>query len=93
MASDDNFGIPHADDYLTQLGRRRLNTSESEILSQSIVKIKTLVAGYSPFKKQSAVIGIMQLLNKLEARFRKEKNRKNLARVYELQTVFEQLRY
>ncbi len=63
MASDDTFGIPHADDYLTQLGRRRLSTSESEILQQTIVKIKNVVASYSPFQKQSAVLGITKLLN------------------------------
>ncbi len=93
MASDDTFGIPHADEYLTQLGRRRLSASESEILEQTMERIRNVVAWYAPFQRQSAVIGITQMLNWLETRFRKEKNRKNLAKVYELQTLFEGLRY
>ncbi len=93
MASDGDNGIPHADEYLTQLGRRHLTSAEENALDLSILKIRSAFAIYPPSQKQSAVLRITQTLNTLEARFRKEKNWKNLARVYELQTVFEQLRY
>lgn len=44
MASDDTFGIPHADEYLTQLGRRRLSASENAILEQTMERIRNVVA-------------------------------------------------
>ncbi len=93
LASDDSFGIPHADDYLTQLWRRRLATSDLEILHQSMAKLGVVLATFSSTERQWALIHLSQLLDMLEERYRKGKNWKQLAKVYELQTFLTNLRW
>lgn len=89
MASKDSFGVPHADDYLRELESRRLTATEHLALRQALQKMQTILSSYSTFRRQAVTMRITQILYTLENRFRTERNRKQLARVYELQTFFE----